>query len=224
MVRHFHEELKHLKQKLLEMSFMVEESVSQACDALLSQDAKLAHEVIENEKTVNAMEIEIDGIGHSLFALGQPMAVDLRLISMILKINNDLERMGDHAVNIAEKCLLLLEHPPVIQEPVLEIMAGSVQKMLRDSLDAFLREDTDLASAVLKRDDEIDALNTKVYHRLSVLMERDSSSVNQGIHLIMIGHNLERIADLAVNISEDVIYLKQGKEVRHRFQMGSTLT
>jgi len=221
MARHFHDELKQLKQKLLEMSFMVEEQVAHACDALLSLDPDLAREVIENEKIIDSLEIEIDEKGHSLFALGQPMAVDLRLISMALKINNDLERMADHAVNIAEKCLLIIQVDRAASEPLLEKMAGCVQKMLRDSLDSFLKEDAELALDVLKRDDEVDDLNKQVYYRISGLMERNSGAVTAGVHLIMIGHNLERVADLAVNIAEDVIYLKQGKEVRHGYQMGN---
>lgn len=219
-MRHFHEEIKHLKQKLLEMSFMVEESVAHACDALLSEDENLAREVIENEKLINSLEIEIDEKAHSLFALGQPMAVDLRLISMIMKINNDLERMGDHAVNIAEKSLMIIEDGSLAVDPLIEKMAACVQRMLRNSLDSFLKEDAELALTVLRQDDEVDGLNEKVYYQLSALMERESSSVTPGINLVMIGHNLERVADLAVNIAEDVIYLKQGKEVRHGYQMG----
>ncbi|HTL46666.1 MAG TPA: phosphate signaling complex protein PhoU [Verrucomicrobiae bacterium] len=220
MERHFHEELKGLKQRLLEMSFKVEEAVSKACDALFSRDGKLAEEVIREETAINTLEIEVDQKGHNLFVRGQPMAVDLRLITMVLKINTDLERMGDHAVNIAEKTLFLLQEPELPLTEPLEKMARSVQTMFRDAVNAFMREDPDLALAVLKRDDEVDDSNAAFYYLVSDYMEADSKSVNAGINYLMISHNLERIADLACNIAEDVIYLKQGKEVRHRIQMG----
>ncbi len=215
----FREELKLLKQRLIEMSFLVEEAVSKACEALLTREEKLAHEVIEGESRINALEIEIDDKGHSLFALGQPMAVDLRLVTMILKMNTDLERMGDHAVNIAEKTLFILKNPEVKLDDHLQRMAQAALRMLRDALNSFLKEDADLAQSVLKRDDEVDNYNINLYYQLSDLMEAQSSAVEVGINLLMISHNLERVADLACNIAEDVIYLKQGKEVRHRVQI-----
>ncbi|OGW78459.1 MAG: phosphate transport system regulatory protein PhoU [Omnitrophica bacterium GWA2_52_8] len=219
MQRHFHEELKQLKNKLLEMSFAVEEAVAKACEALFTRSATLAESVIAGEKRINNYEIEIDEEGHALFALGQPMAVDLRLITMILKINTDIERMGDHAVNIAEKCLYILDEPPLKIDERFEKMAAAAQKMLRDALGAFLKEDTDLALSVLKRDDEVDDYNAALYCELNNLMEENSKTVTAGMNLLMISHNIERIADLANNIAEDVIYWKQGREVRHRIHM-----
>lgn len=197
------------------MSFLVDEAVAKACESLMLRDEKLAAEVIEGEEVINNLEIEIDDKGHSLFALGQPMAVDLRLTTMILKMNTDLERIGDHAVNIAEKTLFILKHPEVRMDDSLQKMAYAAQKMLRDSLDAFLKEDASLALSVLKRDDEVDNYNRNLYAQISDIMEAQSSAVEVGINLLMISHNLERIADLACNVAEDVIYLKQGKEVRH---------
>ena len=220
MKHRFHEDIKLLKQKILEMSFMAEEAVSHACDALFSGDEDLAQEVIQNEPLINSLEIEIDERGHSLFVLGQPMAGDLRLITMILKINTDLERMGDHAVNIAEKSLFIMKEPPFPIGEQMEKMSGAVQRMLRDALDAFLKEDEILAQTVLKRDDEVDDYNKKLYYQISEVMGKDSSRVNAGVNLLMVSHNLERIADLSSNIAEDVIYLKQGREVRHRVQTG----
>ncbi len=211
----FHEELKLLKQKLMQMSFLVDEAVAKACESLLLRDDKLAAEVIEGEEVINNLEIEIDDKGHSLFALGQPMAVDLRLTTMILKMNTDLERIGDHAVNIAEKTLFILKNPEIKMDDSLQKMVYAAQKMLRDALDAFLKEDANLALSVLKRDDEVDNYNRNLYDQLSDIMEAQSSAVEVGINLLMISHNLERIADLACNVAEDVIYLKQGKEVRH---------
>jgi len=197
------------------MSFLVDEAVAKACESLLLRDDKLAAEVIEGEEVINNLEIEIDDKGHSLFALGQPMAVDLRLTTMILKMNTDLERIGDHAVNIAEKTLFILKQPDIKMDDSLQKMAYAAQRMLRDALDAFLKEDANLALSVLKRDDEVDNYNRNLYDQLSDIMEAQSSAVEVGINLLMISHNLERIADLACNVAEDVIYLKQGKEVRH---------
>lgn len=215
MTRHFHEEILALKKKILEMSFMVEEGVAQACEALLTGDTNLAVEVIEGERHINNLEIEIDEKGHQLFALGQPMAGDLRLITMILKINTDLERMGDHAVNIAEKALFIMKEPSLRLDPYLQKIGGTVQEMLRHSLDAFLKDDVLLARKVLEKDDEVDDLNAGFYFRLKQLMEEKPSTVGAGLNWLMVSHNLERVADLACNIAEDVIYMIQGKEVRH---------
>lgn len=201
------------------MSFKVEAVVAKACEALFTRSESLALEVIQDENSINYLEIEIDDKGHSLFALGQPMAVDLRLAMMILKINTDLERVADHAVNIAEKTLFLLKEPPVPVDSRLERMSAMAQKMLRDALDSFLREDAALALEVLKKDDDVDDLNSSFYYYISDFMEQEPSAVNAGINLLMISHNLERIADLANNVAEDVIYLKQGREVKHRIAL-----
>jgi phosphate transport system protein len=137
---------------------------------------------------------------------------------MILKINTDLERMGDHAVNIAQQSQGLLKETPLKMDFPLEEMAKHTQRMVRDALDCFMNENVDLARKVLESDDKIDDLNDKLYEDMAALMEKDPSSVRRALHLIMIGRNLERIADLANNIAEDTIYLKQGKEVRHHFE------
>ena len=215
MERHFHEELKELKSKLLRMGVKVEESIDKAVKALFERDEDLANSVFQDEKIINQAELEIDGDGHSLLALGQPMASDLRTISMILKINTDLERMGDHAVNIAERALLLLKEPPLNMNIHLPEMAVAAQGMVHDALDSFVTGEIGLARSVLKRDDEVDAYNDGLYYQLTTIMEKDSNLTKLGINLVMIGHNIERIADLANNIAEDVIYMKQGKEVRH---------
>lgn len=218
MERHFHEELRNLKNKLLKMGILVEEAVEKALKALLTRDGNLASEVFGDERLINQYEIQIDSEGHSLFALGQPMAGDLRLISMILKINTDLERMGDHAVNIAERTQLLIKEPPVPMKLHLPEMAQAAQSMVRDALDSFVNGDVEKARNVLKRDDEVDAYNDGLYSQLTNIMEKNSELTKTGLNLVMVAHNLERIADLANNIAEDVIYMKQGKEVRHRFE------
>lgn len=218
MERHFAEELKTLKQKLFQMGLLVEEAIQKAVESLLTRSPELAAAVLKDEDLINSLEIEIDDRGHALFALAQPMAGDLRLLTMILKINTDLERMGDHAVNIAEKCKALAMEAPLASDFPLHTMAEATQRMVRDALDCFMNENVDLARKVLQSDDKIDDLNDKLYEDMATLMEKDPSSVRRALHIIMIGRNLERIADLANNIAEDTIYLKQGKEVRHHFE------
>ena len=218
MERHFHSALKDLKQKLLKMGFLVEEVIEQSIQALLNRDQKAAERVFEQEGIVNQMEIDIDGDGHGLLALGQPMAVDLRLATMILKINTDLERMSDHAVNIAERALNLIKEPPLRVNVHLAEMTKATQKMLHDALESFVNGDVEIARSVLQSDDEVDAYNDGLYAQLTALMEKDPKLTRIGMNIIMVGHNLERIADLANNIAEDVLYVKQGKEVRHRIE------
>ena len=218
MERHFHEQFKALREKLFQMGLLVEGAIEKAMDALLKRSPELAAQVLEDEKLINQLEIEIDERGHALFALAQPVASDLRLLTMILKINTDLERMGDHAVNIAQKSQSLISQPPLqIDFPIHE-MAGSTQKMVRDALDCFMNESVDLARKVLQSDDAIDDYNDRLFLDMAAMMEKDSSSIRRALNLVMIGRNLERIADLANNIAEDTIYLKQGKEVRHHFE------
>ncbi len=217
-MRHFHAELEILKRKLLKMSFAVEGALRKAIEALLQRDAALAEKVFEDEKLINQFEIEIDDMGHGLMALDQPMAADLRLITAILKINTDLERMGDHAINIAERVPLVIGEPPLEKIVDLPEMAALVQKMLRDALDSFVQGNPVLAEEVLTRDDRVDAYNDSLYAQLQKLMEKDPSAIKVGMIIVRVGHDLERVADLANNIAEGVIYLKQGKEVRHHIR------
>ena len=218
MERHLHEEFKTLKGKLFQMGLMVEGVIEKAKEALLNRSEELATEVFEDEKTINGLELEIDDKGHALFALAQPVAGDLRLLAMILKINTDLERMGDHAVNIAQRAQSLARESPLETDFPLGAMADATQKMVRDAIDCFMNENVNLARRVLSSDDQIDDYNDSLYSAMMELMQKDASSVNRAMHLVMIGHNLERVADLANNIAEDTIYFKQGKEVRHHFE------
>ena len=218
MERHFHEEFKSLREKLFQMGLFVEGAIGKSVEALFKRSSDLAAAVLEDEKTINQLEIEIDETGHTLLALVQPMARDLRLITMILKINTDLERMGDHAINIAEKSQYLFSQPPLKLDIPIADMAQATQKMVRDALDCFMNENVELARKVLQSDDKIDDYNDKIFEDMTVLMERDPSSVRRALCYLMISRNLERIADLANNIAEDTIYLKQGKEVRHHFE------
>jgi phosphate transport system protein len=214
-LRHFVEELEQLKGKLLEESALVESAIYRSITAVVQKDESLAREVLQNETRINQIEIEIDDLAVSLLALQQPMAADLRLIIASIKINNDLERMGDLAVNIAERALSLLNEP--IVKPMIDIphIAGLVQSMVRKSLDAFVTRDGDLARSVLASDNAVDDLRSASFHELISFMEKDPSNIRQSVDLLTVVRNLERIADHATNIAEDVLFLAKGIDVRH---------
>ncbi len=218
MDRHFHTDLNHLKQKLVRMGVLVEEAIGKSVEALFDRDVTAAEKVIEGDEAVDRLEIQIDEEAHRLWALQQPVAHDLRSLAMILKINTDLERVGDHAVNIAEYSLALAAEPPIETNLQLKEMAAAVQRMLRDALVSFTMEDVELAQSILRQDDVVDQYNAQLYNRLQELIETDPLITRAGMNLAMIGHNLERIGDLANNIAEDVIYMKQGREVRHHIE------
>jgi phosphate transport system protein len=214
-LRHFVEELDYLRSRLLEMSGLVEDSVRRSVLSLAEKDAQQAQRVLRNEAEINRMEIEIDDLATQLLALQQPMATDLRFITAAIKINNDLERMGDLAVNIVERALSLIHEP--LMKPLIDIplMADRVQSMIRKSLDAFVKKDAELARNVLVSDDAVDELCGSVYTELISYMERDPKTVRQAVNLMFVARNLERLADHATNIAEDVLFLVQGVDVRH---------
>jgi len=216
--RHFDQELKHLNEKLFEMARQVEEAIGRAVKALVDREPKIAEEVIRADTTINFLEIEIDELCLKLLALQQPLAVDLRFIASALKINNDLERIGDQAVNIAERTLDLLKQP--LLKPLIDIprMATLAQKMVKDSLDAFVNRDTKLARDVCERDDEVDDLNDQIFRELLTYMMQDPKTISRAVDLILVGRHLERIADLATNICEDVVYLVDGKMIKHHVE------
>ena len=218
MERHFDEELNKLKEKLLRMASLVEEAISHAVKALVDRNSDLAAEVIKRDDEVNMLEIEIDEQCLKLLALMQPIAIDLRFITSAMKIGNDLERMGDQAVNIAERTLELLRQPQL--KPLIDIprMATLAQKMVKDSLDAFVNKDTNLARDVCVRDDQVDNLNDQVFRELLTYMMEDTSTITRAVDLILIGRHLERIADHATNIGEDVVYLVEGKTIKHHIE------
>ncbi len=200
------------------MGLLVEKAIENATSALLHRDSVKAQEVLKGDQEINLYEIEIDELGHELIALHQPAAVDLRLITMVLKITNDLERMGDQAVNIAEKALVINQEPPLKPYQDLPEMAAAVRQMVRDALDAFMTADPDKAKAILERDDFIDRINDKIYDEIQKILEQKSQHIRTGVSLIMVAHNFERVADLATNIAEDVIYVKKGIDVRHHIR------
>jgi len=215
-LRHFEEELDQLKSKLLAMSALVEAAVYRSITAVVQKDRKLAEEVLQNEVRVNQWELEIDDQAISLLALQQPMAGDLRLITSAIKINNDLERMGDLAVNIAQRAIALMDDPMV--QPMIDIprIGGLVQQMVRKALDAFVARDVELAREVMTSDDEVDSLRTVFFQELISFMQNEPAHIPQALNLLSIVRTLERIADHSTNIAEDVLYYVKGIDVRHR--------
>jgi len=214
-MRHFEQELEELKGKLLEMSALVEASVQRSVAAVAQKDRSAADQVFRDEARINALEMEIDEFAINLLATQQPLAADLRLVVAALKINTDLERMGDLSVSIAERAVSLLSEPMI--KPMVDIrhMSSLVESMVRKSLDAFVANDADMARSVLASDDAVDSLRTASYHELVSFMEKDPQNIPQALDLIGITRSLERIADHSTNIAEDVLFLVKGIDVRH---------
>lgn len=214
-MRHLIEELDQLQRKLLEMGGLVEAAIRLSVLCLTDPDSNHADAVFKGERRINVMEIQIDALATSLLALQQPMARDLRLIVSAVKINTDLERMGDLAVNIAERSLAFAGATGPGPHPDIPEMARLTESMVRNSLDALVRRDAKLAFSVLASDDRVDALRTSIHHDLVAMMQRDPDSVPPAVDLILIVRHLERIADHATNIAEDVLFLVKGIDVRH---------
>jgi phosphate transport system protein len=213
--RHFQEELEQLKTRLLEMGGLAEEQVRLAVKALMERDRELVALALNGDEPINRLHIEIDGRCFTLLALHQPMAVDLRAIVAAVKINTDLERVGDLAVNIAEAVRRYLQHPPVKKLIDIPRMAEIAQKMLRESLDAFVRRDVELAQGVLNQDDLLDTLKTQVFRELLTYMLQDQTKIEPALDLILMSRHLERIGDHATNVAEDVIFMVSARDVRH---------
>ena len=215
MERHFERDLGELKERLLWMGSLAERAVHQAVHAVLEADEKLADSVLNEENSINELQIEIDDRVVQLLALQQLMAADLRFVLAIARINNDLERIGDQAVNIAQSAKRILRHPRVKPYVDLPRMGELAEKMMRDSLDSLVRRDVDFARSVLSRDDQVDQLRDQIFRELLSYMMGDSSVVFPAFELILVAKNMERIADHATNIAEDVIYMVAGSDVRH---------
>jgi phosphate transport system protein len=213
--RHFEQDLEELKQRLLWMGSLAERAVHQAVHAVMDAEESLAEAVLEEEHAINEMQIEIDDRVTRLLALQQPMAVDLRFILAVSRINNDLERIGDQAVNIAQSALRVLRHPQVKPYVDLPRMSELAEGMVRDSLNAMVHGDMELAKAVLSRDDLVDGLRDQMFRELLTYMMENSAVVFPAFELILVAKNLERIGDHATNIAEDVIYIVAGRDVRH---------
>lgn len=214
-MRKLEDEITSLKKLLLEMAALVEEMIAKSIKALKERNMILAEDVIKSDDKINKMEIKIDNLCLKILALYQPEAEDLRTVTMIMKINNDLERIGDHAVNIAEKAIYLADKPTV--KPLIDIprMAEKAMEMLRESLDCFVNKNEELAVEVCKKDDEVDSLEAQVMRELVTYMISDPTTIDRAIYLILVGRDLERVADLATNIAEDTFYIASGKILKH---------
>lgn len=214
--RHFHDELASLKQRLLDMSERAEELVDLAVDALLTSDGAKAEHVIAADREIDLLELEVEERAVRLLALQQPMARDLRFIISTIKISSDLERVGDHAVNIAQSAQRLVAgRNAITPAPEIEDMARRARKMLGDALDAFIRSDGKLGREVCRADDQVDALHDSVFRILLTHMMADARTITPSLELFLVSRNLERVADLATNIGEDAVFLAEGKQIKH---------
>jgi phosphate transport system protein len=218
--RHFHDELSHVKVRLLTMSGEAEAALGLAVDALLERDEDKARRVIAGDRVIDRMEIELEEQCIDLLALQQPMARDLRMLTSALKIANDLERVGDHAVNIAQSAERLSQARPIAPEPEIVEMARLARDMLSDALEAFIRGDAAAGREVCLRDDKVDALHRSVFRILLTHMMEDPHMISAGMELFLVSRNLERVADLATNIGEDVVFLVEGKSIKHHAEDG----
>lgn len=215
MERHFERDLEELKQRLLWMGSLAERAVHQSAHAVLDTKESLAEAVLSEENAINEMQIEIDDRVQRMLALQAPMAADLRFLLAVTRINSDLERIGDQAVNIAQAAKRILRHPQVKPYVDLPRMSELVEGMVRDSLNAVVRKDQDLARSVLQRDDQVDRIRDQIFRELLTYMMENSSVVFSAFELVLVAKNLERIGDHATNIAEDVIYFVAGRDVRH---------
>ena len=214
--RHFHDQLDHLKQRLLDMSDLATSLLDLSVDALLSRDSAMAEAVVSGDRDVDALELEVEDQAIALLALQQPMARDLRFIIASIKVSNDLERVGDHAVNIAQSAQRLAQSSTIITpDPEIADMARRARKMLRDSLTAFVRADGALGREVCRADDEVDAMHNSVFRILVTHMMEDARTITPSLELLLVSRNLERVADLATNIGEDAVFLAEGKQIKH---------
>ncbi len=219
--RHFHDQLSSLKQRLLDMSARAEELVELAVEALLTRDKEKADQVILADREIDLLEVEVETLAIELLALQQPMARDLRFLIGAIKVSSDLERVGDHAVNIAQSALRLIAlRATVVPDPEIEDMARRARRMLADALDAFIRANGQLGRAVCKADDQVDALHDSMFRILLTHMMADARTINPSLELLLVSRNLERVADLATNIGEDAVFLAEGKSIKHRFEVG----
>ncbi|HJT72055.1 MAG TPA: phosphate signaling complex protein PhoU [Terriglobales bacterium] len=212
----FHQELDELKHRILAMAGMAEQAIDLSVQAFSQRDPALCQRVMMNEPKINRAEREVDEFAIDLLAMQQPMAIDLRFILAVIKINADLERVGDQAVNIVQRVMNMIELPAAPNLPVdIPAMAGKVRAMVRDALRSFIEEDTELAKHVLQADDEVDRLNREAFTLLSESMRATPDLAVQALDVLSIARNLERVADHATNIAEDVIFWIRGADVRH---------
>ncbi|MEO5618715.1 MAG: phosphate signaling complex protein PhoU [Candidatus Eisenbacteria bacterium] len=215
MERHFEREIEALKEQLLLMGGRAEQIVCKSIEALVRRDLEQAKSIFDDDKLIDRLEIDVDERCIRLFALQQPLATDLRFIMSALKISNDLERVGDHAVNIAQSAVRLSAEP--VLKPLVDIprMADLATAMLHDALDSFLRRDPETARRLCERDDEVDNLNRQVFRELLSYMIESPATITRSMDLILVARNLERVADLATNIAEEVVFINEARIIKH---------
>ena len=216
MSKHLQRDLDYLKKELLGIASMVEQAANKALRAVMDRRTDLAEVVVKDDENIDKREVHIEEYCLKVLALHQPVAADLRFIITVLKVNNDLERMGDLAVNIAERALYLSAHPQLEVSLDFTQMAEDVRTMVRSSLDALTNQNTKLARDVLAMDDKIDAANRKMFALMEEQMRADPENISRAGCLLSVSRHLERIADLATNIAEDVVYMVEGEMIRHR--------
>ena len=217
--RHFHDQLSQLKKRLLEMSERSEALVELSMQAVLEGDVTKAQTVIAGDRELDQMELELEEMAVQLLALQQPMARDLRVIISAIKITSDLERVGDHAVNIAQAATRIARSSSnVSADPALEDMARRARQMLSDALDSFVRGDGALGRDVCRRDDQVDSLHDSIFRILLTHMMSDPRTINLSLDFMTVSRNLERVADLATNIAEDAVFVAEGKTIKHRVE------
>ena len=218
--RHFHEELADVRSRLVTMSGAAEAALSMAVDALLSRDDNKAQAVILGDREIDTREVDIEERCISLLALQQPMARDLRMLTSAMRIANDLERVGDHAVNIAQSATRISKARQIVPEPEVVEMARLSRSMLADSIDAFIRGDAKAGREICRRDDQVDALNRSVFRILLTHMMENPQMISSGMEMFLVSQNLERVADLATNVAEGVVFLVEGKSIKHHAEDG----
>jgi phosphate transport system protein len=212
---HLHRDLERLAKEILQVGALVEEATNHAIEALVHRRKELAERVLKGDDLIDRREVEVEVDCLKILALHQPVAADLRYIVSVLKVNNDLERMGDLAVNVAERALYLATHDPLPVRLDFDQMGELVRRMVRDCLDALVRRETDAAWRVIHDDDKVDAINRQMYGTLEQVMSDEPGTIQRAIHTLSASRHLERIADLATNIAEDVIFMVDGEVVRH---------
>ena len=218
--RHFHEELAEVRERLLTMSGAAETALTLAAEALIARDPIRADKVLSGDRDIDRREVEIEERCVALIALQQPMAKDLRMLLAVLNIASALERVGDHAVNIAGAARRLSSSPTNLPEPEVGEMARLARAMLSDAIDAFIRGDAGSAREICRRDDSVDALNRSVFRAVLNQMSKDPQMIGVGMELVLVARNLERVADLATNIAEGVVYVVEGKSIKHHAEDG----
>lgn len=215
MERHFEHQLTELQNKILTMAGLAEEQLRTSVKALLERDAALARSVFDSDRQIDGFENDIEEMSIHLLATQQPMARDLRLITMIQRMSSDLERIGDHAVNIVESTLRLQTGTAIDPPPEIPAMADLAVAMVKEAVDAFVERDAQAALAILRRDDVVDRYNDSVFRILLTVMMENPRRISWGMEILLVSRNLERIADMATNIAEDVIYIVEARNVKH---------